>query len=150
MTADEVLRALSLEPHPEGGFFRETHRAADSTAIYYLLTRESFSAMHKVGKDEVFHFYLGDPVEQLRLFPGGNGERVVIGTDLAAGMRPQAVVPRGVWQGARLVTGGMRGWALLGCTVAPAFDFADFELGKRDDLTARFPAFRDDIARLTR
>ena len=82
--------------------------------------------------DEIFHFYLGDPVEMLQLLPDGRGKTVTIGLDLRAGMMPQVVVPRGVWQGSRLVAGGK--FALLGCTVAPGFDFADYEHGRRTDL----------------
>lgn len=156
MNAETIRRLLDLQPHPEGGFYRETYRGeargdrAVSTAIYFLLTRDSFSAMHRVKHDEMFHFYMGDPVEQLRLRPDGTGDIVTLGVDLEKGMRPQVLVPGGVWQGARLVTGSLRGWALLGCTVAPGFDFADFEMGRRDALVASHPAFADAITRLTR
>ena len=167
LTADEVKRLLSLRPLPEeGGFYAETYRSeaipaealpagpsgprSFGTAIYYLLTRESFSALHRLRFDEVFHFYLGDPVEQLHLRPDGGGRRVVLGQDLAAGMRPQVVVPRGVWQGARLLPGGRQGYALLGTTMAPGFDFADFERGDREGLIAAYPAFRYLIVELTR
>jgi predicted cupin superfamily sugar epimerase len=160
-----IIAALGLVPHPkEGGYFRETYRAAEmlappalggryagaravSTAIYYLLTPTTFSALHRLAGDEVFHFYAGDPVEQLRLFPDGRGEVVTIGNNLSSGMRPQTVVPRGVWQGARLVPGGR--YALLGCTVAPGFDYADYEHGGRHALSAAFPAFAGQIATLT-
>jgi predicted cupin superfamily sugar epimerase len=81
--------------------------------------------MHRLRSDEVFHFYLGDEVEMLQLWPDGTGRRVGLGSDLAAGMLPQTVVPQGVWQGSRLVRGGR--FALLGCTVSPGFDYADFE-----------------------
>lgn len=167
-TADEaaaIIARLGLEPHPrEGGWFRETYRAAETlapgalpprygaaraaaTAIYYLLTPTSFSALHRLASDEVFHFYAGDPVEQLQLYPDGTGATVVIGSDLAAGMRPQVVVPQGVWQGARLASGGR--YALLGCTVAPGFDYADYAGGERALLTQAYPAFAERIAALT-
>ena len=97
------------------------------TAIYYLLEPGTFSEMHKLKSDELFHFYAGDPVEQIQLFGSGAGERILLGSDLAAGQRPQVVVRRGVWQGARLVEGGA--WALLGCTVTPGFEYADYEEG---------------------
>lgn len=157
---------LGLAPHPaEGGFYAETYRsqervsrgglpsryAADrsfGTAIYYLLSPETFSEMHRLASDEVFHFYLGDAVEMLQLHPDGSGLVVTLGIDLAAGERPQVVVPRGVWQGARLVPGGRL--ALLGCTVAPGFDHADYEQGRREDLLRSHPAFRDRILSLTR
>jgi len=155
-TAERVIELLGLEPLPhEGGAFRETYRcplsipagavdghAADgprscSTQIYYLLRRGESSALHRVRSDEVFHHYLGDPVEQLRIDDGTpthaaggdvrSAELVTIGPDLEAGQRPQAVAPADVWQGARLGQ-GPAGYALLGCTVAPGFDWEDFEL----------------------
>ena len=165
MNADELIRLLKLKPHPEGGYFAETYRAAEalaaaalppryhgaralSTAIYYLLTDDSFSAMHRLKSDEVFHFYLGDPVEMLLLPPSGSGQVTSLGNDLSRGALPQLVVPAGVWQGARLKPGGR--FALLGCTVAPGFDFADFEVGPREALTRLYPDFADLISRLTR
>jgi predicted cupin superfamily sugar epimerase len=162
--AAAIINALGLVPHPkEGGWFRETFRAAEtlgaaafagryagpravSTAIYYLLTPTMFSALHRLASDEVFHFYAGDPVEQLRLHPGGRGEIVTIGNNLAAGQRPQVLVPRGVWQGARLVPGGR--YALLGCTVAPGFDYADYESANGASLAADYPEFSERIATL--
>src|SRR5262249_32092133 len=110
MTADEVIELLKLQPHPvEGGFFRETYRTADllagkgerrsiSTAIYYLLTPKTVSALHRLPGDEVFHFYAGDPVRMLQLWPDGTTRTLVLGTDLKAGQVPQLVVPGGVWQ----------------------------------------------------
>jgi len=166
VTAEEIQRILGLVPlEPEGGFFAETYRSTDvfaagsasggpsdaralATAIYYLLTPGTFSALHRLRSDEVFHFYLGDPVEMLQLEAPGVGRVITLGTDLAAGMRPQVVVPRGVWQGTRLVHGGRV--ALLGTTVSPGFDHQDFELGSRDELVARYPAHQDRILALTR
>jgi predicted cupin superfamily sugar epimerase len=163
--AAAIIARLGLAPHPrEGGYFRETYRAAETlaapalaaryggersvaTAIYYLLTPGTFSALHRLASDEIFHFYAGDPVEQLHLFPDGRGAVVTLGADWAAGLRPQAVVPRGVWQGARLAAGGR--YALLGCTVAPGFDYADYESGMRSALTATYPDFANWIAALT-
>src|SRR5262245_62207129 len=107
LTADDIVRLLDLQPLPgEGGLFRETYRSPLSTAIYYLLTPNRVSLMHRVRGDEVFHFYLGDPVEMLQLRTDGTGELVMLGTDLTAGMRPQIVVAGGVWQGAALRMGG--------------------------------------------
>ena len=141
MTADEIKRLLELHTLPhEGGWFHETYRAQTviparalpsaypsarhaGTAIYYLLTPDDISAMHRLPSDEVFHFYMGDPVQQLRLHDDGTAETVVLGTDLMKGQRPQATVLGNVWQGARLVEGGR--FALLGCTVSPGFDFDD-------------------------
>jgi predicted cupin superfamily sugar epimerase len=163
-TAAEVIALLDLEPLPgEGGYYRETYRSGDTlpatvlparyaapksagTAIYYLLTPDTCSALHRLPTDEVFHFYLGGPVRMLQLSPDGRGEVVTLGTDLAAGQRPQVVVPRGVWQGSFLVDGP---FALLGTTMAPGFDFCDYEPGDRDRLTTSHPAFADLIRRLT-
>src|SRR5262249_25140359 len=145
-------------------FFRETYRAAESlaaaalperyaggrahsTAIYYLLTPTTFSALHRLASDEVFHFYAGDPVRMLQLFPDGTGRTVVLGPDVARGLNPQLVVPRGVWQGSRLEPGGA--YALLGCTVAPGFDYQDYEGARRQDLLHSYPAFATLIQELT-
>ncbi|MBS1904736.1 MAG: cupin domain-containing protein [Bacteroidetes bacterium] len=165
LTAKDVIELLELEPlEPEGGYFRETYRThetiaksglpvryksnrAFSTAIYYLLTPDTFSALHTVASDEIFHFYLGDTVEMLQLLPNGFGRIVKIGTDLAAGERPQVIVPHGTMQGCRLANGGS--FALMGCTVAPGFDYEDFALGNRDRLIEAYPAFSAQIERLT-
>ena len=165
-TADDLISLLGLRPHPtEGGYFAETYRCDESladrclpegyhgarpvsTAIYYLVTPQSFSAMHQLRSDEVFHFNLGDPVDMLQLRPDGSGRVVTLGSDIRGGMRPQVVVPRGVWQGTRLHANGS--FALLGTTVAPGFDFADYEDGDRDRLVAAYPDFADAITALTR
>jgi predicted cupin superfamily sugar epimerase len=159
MTADEIIEFLKLQPHPvEGGFFRESYRSADSldrkgdrrsisTAIYYLLTPGMVSALHRLPGDEVFHFYAGDPVRMLQLWPDGSTRTLVLGTDLKAGQAPQLVVPGGVWQGSVLVDGGS--WALLGATMAPGFDYADYVGGNRAEMMARYPAEARMIERLT-
>jgi predicted cupin superfamily sugar epimerase len=164
-TTEELIRLLQLQPHPrEGGHFRETYRSTDlhpasalpphyrspraaSTAIYYLLTPNTCSALHRLGSDEVFHFYLGSAVRMLQLFPDGQGKEVILGPDLLEGQSVQVVVPRGVWQGSVLEPGG--DFALLGCTVAPGFEYADYESGNRAELMARYPAFAELITRLT-
>jgi uncharacterized protein len=156
--ARAVVTALGLAPHPEGGFFRETFRAplvvgaaqgprAASTAIYFLLPAGAFSALHRVRSDEVWHHYDGDPVELYTLNDDGEARVVRLGCDLARGDRPQMVVPAGVWQAA--VPVGKR-FSLCGCTVAPGFEFADFEMPPRAELLARFPAARELVERLTR
>jgi predicted cupin superfamily sugar epimerase len=165
-SAKEIQGLLKLQPLPvEGGYFAETYRSkftltqrslasgcpgerALSTAIYYMLTPDTFSAMHRLKGDEVYHFYLGDPAEMLILKPDGSGETLLMGQDIASGMRLQQVVPGGVWHGSRLVPGGK--FALLGTTMAPGFDPADFELGARGELIARYPAYAELIAVLTR
>jgi predicted cupin superfamily sugar epimerase len=119
-----------------------------STAIYYLLEPNTCSALHRVASDEIFHFYLGDPVEMLQLLPDGSSKVVLIGSDIEKGMVPQIVVPQGVWQGSRLVNGGR--FALLGCTVSPGFDFADYESGSRHLLIEAYPDCKGMICALTR
>lgn len=165
--AEELIRLLHLEPLPrEGGWYRETHRSAlhlpasvlgpryraarsASTAIFYLLTSGTFSALHRLPTEEVFHFYLGDPVEMLQLGPAPqDGGRIdTLGPDILAGQHVQAVVPAGVWQGSVLRSGGA--FALMGTTMTPGFDFADYEAADRDDLIAAFPDFREKITLLT-
>jgi hypothetical protein len=157
--ARALVEALGLAPHPEGGFFRETFRApaivassgrpwrAASTAIYFLLPEGSFSAFHRVSSDEVWHFYDGAPLELHTLDEAGEHQVARLGRDLARGERPQLVVPAGVLQAA-VPLGGP--YTLVGCTVAPGFDFADFELPPRADLLARFPGHADVVRSLTR
>lgn len=165
ISADELKALLHLEPHPrEGGWFRQTWKAEDTlphsalparypgprsagTAIYYLLEPNNFSEMHRLQSDEVFHFYLGDPVEMLQLYPDGAGRQILLGTDVAGGEWPQVVVPKGIWQGSRLIPGGRL--ALLGCTVSPGFEYEDYESGQRDDLIRTWPDWRDLIHALT-
>ena len=120
---------------------------ANRTAIYYLLEPGNFSEIHRLKSDEVFHFYAGDAVEMLQLLPSG-GRKIVIGNDLIRGERPQVTVARGVWQGSRLIEGGL--WALLGCTVSPGFEFEDYETGDREELCAEWPEFDSEIRALTR
>lgn len=162
LSAEDVIRILELEPLTiEGGYFRETYRAMEQfsppgysgprsiyTAIYYLLTPETFSQMHMVPGEEIFHFYLGDPVEMLQIALDGSAQVVLLGMDIARGMQPQHVVPGGYWQGARLREGGR--FALLGTTMSPGFDYADFQTGGRDDLLRKFPQHSDMLRALTR
>ena len=155
LSAKQVQELLNLQPlRIEGGYFSEMYRSklmlsqrslapgysgerALSTAIYYMLTPDTRSIMHRLKGDEVYHFYLGDPVEMLLLKREGMGERVLLGQDIVSGMRLQHVVRAGAWQGSRLAPGGT--FALMGTTMAPGFDPADFEIGMRDELSARYP-----------
>jgi uncharacterized protein len=153
---DELVKLLELAPHPEGGFYKETWRAAltvqtprgprsAGTSIYYLLPRGSFAAWHRVASDEVWHFYEGHPLE-LYLLEAGRLERVVLGREVARGERPQVVVPAGVWQAA--VPRGE--YTLCGCTVAPGFDFADWELPPAEQLVALYPEHAELFRQLCR
>ena len=146
-TADDIIRRFQLQPHPvEGGYFRETYRSPHSTAIYYLLKPGHVSELHVLPSDEVYHFYLGSPLRMLQLWPDGSGREVLIGSDLAAGHVPQLVVPAGVWQGSRLDGDG---FALVGCTMAPGFDYSGYRNAPRAELNAKWPAFAAQIAELT-
>jgi predicted cupin superfamily sugar epimerase len=160
--AEAVIRALSLEPHPEGGFYREIFRSllkigglphvgsvrSASTSIYYLLPAGSFSALHAVQhSDEVWHHYAGDPVDLHTIDRTGLHAVHRLGNDIVAGERPQHVVAAGTWQAA--IPRGAR-YALLGCTVAPGFDFLDFEMPSREELMGKFPLLSSVIEMLTR
>lgn len=161
---DALVRTLGLAPHPEGGFYKETYRAAltlakdalpgtfagaraASTAIYYLLRRGDFSALHRIASDEVWHFYAGSALTVHCLSDEGEAHAIRLGARVHEGEAPQAVVRAGTWFGARVEAGA---YALVGCTVSPGFDFADFEMGERAALVARFPAHRALIESLTR
>jgi len=147
MDAESMIQLLRLEPLTfEGGWYRETYRSPLSTAIYFLLTDATFSRFHRLRSDEIYHFYLGDPVELFVLAPDGTGVRHILGTDLATGARPQLVVPADHWQASRLLPGGRA--ALLGTTMAPGFNLADFVAGDRAALSADYPDWRDAIAAL--
>ena len=160
MTAEEIKSLLRLAPHPiEGGFFRQTYMSEVSvallrgvrpygTAIYYLLEAGTFSEMHVLASDEIFHFYLGDPVEMLQLHPDGGSAVMRLGPDLSAGQNVQVVVPGGVWQGTRLIGDGK--WALLGCTVTPGFDYSDYRSGTSGELVRTWPEQAERIRALTR
>jgi predicted cupin superfamily sugar epimerase len=164
-TAAEWITALGLEAHPEGGFYRETHRAparigtcclgsefdgprAISTSIYYLLEGSDFSSLHRIRSDEVWHHHAGGSLTIHRIEPGGDYRAETLGLDPHREGTPQVVVPAGCWFGATVNDAGT--YCLAGCTVAPGFDFRDLEIGRRDDLVRRFPAHREIIERLTR
>lgn len=164
---EEIVSRLRLQKHPEGGFFAETHRdvkrveAEDrpgvwrpaSTAIYYLLGKRDFSALHRIASDEAWHFYEGSPLRVTRIAPDGSLSHVVLGTDLDAGQVHQAVVPAGHWFGAKLEGEDSldeHAYALVGCTVSPGFDFEDFELADATALTRQFPEHENLIKSLTR
>jgi predicted cupin superfamily sugar epimerase len=156
---EEVIERLGLEPHPEGGYFRETFRSSRhligdtsprsaSTAIYFMLPAGAFSAFHVIhSADEIWHHYQGEPVEIHTVSASGEATLAILGGELDLGQRPQIVVPAGTLQAA--VNPGAR-FALCGCTVTPGFDFADFAIPSRDELLARFPQHENLIRRFTR
>ena len=166
MTAEEVKQLLKLEPLAiEGGFFRETYRSrwhvsaeylpdgirgsrSIGTAIYYMITPDTFSALHRLPGTEVFHFYAGDPVVMLQLCPDGSSRTVMLGSDLLKGHEPQVVVRGHVWQGCRLAGGGE--WALMGTTMSPGFDYADYENADREQLCAQYPEAAEHIKAYTK
>ena len=169
LTASDVKALLNLQPHPrEGGWYIRTWESEDllapaafpdaryatprrtSTAIYYLLEPHTFSEMHVLQSDEIFHHYLGSAVEMLQCFPDGASKRILLGKDIAAGELLQAVVPRGVWQGSHLLKPDEpNAWALLGCTVSPGFEFEDYADAPRATLLARWPHERALLEKLT-
>ena len=169
ITIDQIIELFHLKPlDDEGGLFAETYRSSDvifpselpwrfprmekafGTAILYLLTSDdnSFSRLHQLITDEVFHFYLGDAVEMLLLFPDGTSDKIILGQDIIAGEHVQYVVPRDVWQGSQLMEGGQ--FALLGTTMVPGFDPSDYKKSDREELVNKFPQEADLIRRLTR
>lgn len=163
ITAQELIKLYNLEPHPEGGYFRETYRAEGtiekdglpkkfkgarnySTAIYFLLPEGAKSKFHRLQSDEVFHFYLGGPLTVVQIAPDGKVLKTVMGPDVGAGQKLQHVVPAGHWFGAYPNPGAS--FSFIGTTVAPGFDFQDFELGRRAELLKQFPQAREVIERL--
>jgi predicted cupin superfamily sugar epimerase len=160
--ARELIERLGLTPHPERGFYVESYRAplavaapphggarAASTAIYFLVTRaQPTTYLHRLRSDEVFHLYEGGPLDVLLLRDGDPGRVARLGLDVSAGQRPQLVIPAGTWFAVELAEAVTH--CLFGCTVAPGFDFADFELSQGPELAARFPAHAARIARMTR
>ena len=158
------IKKLSLEAHPEGGYYRQTYRAdlvltkdalpqefmgarAASTAIYFLLEGENFSAFHRLRSDEVWHFYVGSTLVVHEIDQHGRYSEILLGSDPGAGEALQAVVKAGCWFASRLQDG--KSFALVGCTVAPGFEFEDFEMAKRSELARAYPQYREAIERLT-
>ena len=160
--ARELIDRLGLMPHPERGFYVETYRAplevgglphggarAASTAIYFLVTREQPTTyLHRLKSDEVFHLYEGGPLDVLLLGAASDGEVRRLGLDVAGGERPQLIIAAGTWFAVELAAGASH--CLFGCTVAPGFDFADFELAQGPELAARYPVHEARIARMSR
>ncbi len=160
----EIIKELDLKPHPEGGYFKETYRSEGkinedslysnyngkrnyATCIYFLLTSDTFSAFHKIKQDEIWHFYEGSPISLHTISENGNHSEYIIGCDFDKGQTPQLVVPGGHFFGARVIN--KSGYALVGCTVSPGFDFSDFELPSRKELISKFPQYQELITELT-
>ncbi|MGP0019337.1 MAG: cupin domain-containing protein [Candidatus Sulfotelmatobacter sp.] len=163
--AKRWIEKLQLEAHPEGGYFRRTYKAdltlakealpagfkgprAASTAIYFLLEGKNFSAFHRLRSDEVWHFYTGEPLVVHVIEPDGKYSSILLGRDLEVGEVLQAVVRAGCWFASHVAD--WKSFAVVGCTVAPGFDFEDFEMGKRAELVAKYPQHRQLVERLTR
>lgn len=164
MTAQEIIDKLNLQEHPEGGYFKETYRSEGmipeasleekykgdrnhSTGIYFLLTSEKFSAFHKINQDEMWHFYKGTSLKLHTISADGHYSFVIIGNDLEKGELPQHTVKGGDWFAAEVID--PNSYTLVGCTVAPGFDFADFVLPSKAELTSLFPQHQEVINKLT-
>ena len=162
---NEIFDELDLAPHPEGGFFRETYRSAGeinsdslepeysgnraySTCIYFLLTSAEFSAFHRILQDEIWHFYDGSPIRLHMISESGEYTQHIIGRNFSHGEKPQLIVPGGSWFASEVMD--KDSYSLVGCTVAPGFNFDDFELVSRSKLTGLFPEHEQIIASFTR
>ena len=165
LSAKDIIEKLSLVPlEGEGGFFKQTFKdsllvssnelksaannRAASTAIYYLITQNNFSAFHRLPQAEVLHFYLGSPVEMVQITSAGTVKRLILGPQITKNQHLQVVVPQNTWQASCLVEGGE--WAILGATVSPGFEFEDMEVASRLKLIALYPNLKDTINRFTR
>jgi predicted cupin superfamily sugar epimerase len=161
---DHIIKELKLEPHPEGGYFKETYRSLGtindenleagyegkrnySTCIYFLLTSDNFSAFHRIKQDEIWHFYDGSPIRLHILTALGIHSVHIIGRDFKNGETPQIVVPGGCWFAAEVIN--KNSYSLVGCTVSPGFNFKDFELKSRQELVSLFPDKEELISKLT-
>ncbi|MDO8644098.1 MAG: cupin domain-containing protein [bacterium] len=157
---EDLVKLYEMKPHPEGGFFKETYRSSGvipknglpekfkgdrsySTAIYYLLSEGGKSKLHRLVTDEMFHFYLGDPLTVVEIRPDGKVLKTIVGPDVIAGQKVQHVIPAGHWFGA-FVNPGSR-YSFIGCTVAPGFDFEIFEMGNKEELLKQFPQAKKEI-----
>lgn len=162
---ESLIKNLELKPHPEGGYYKETYRSEGfishqsiqdtfngdrsySTGIYFLLTSDTFSALHRIKQDEMWHFYDGGTLLVHVITAEGNYYKITLGKDFENGEVPQAVVPAGAWFGASVKN--KDDFSFVGCTVSPGFDFNDFELAKEKELLLRYPKYSTIIKALTR
>jgi hypothetical protein len=160
---EQIIKKLALSPHPEGGYFRETYRNSNkinqntlkshffsnrnlATAIYFFLEFPDFSAWHRLKADEMWHFYLGEPLTLYILSKSNEITKITLGQDIIAGQHLQYLIPGGDWFAAQ----PQKGWSLTGCTTAPGFDFADFELGEASKLLKTFPQHAQIIKKYCR
>jgi len=155
---EDIIKKFHLQPHPEGGFYREVYRSEEvfqkgnrerniSTAIYYFLEGKDFSAFHRIKSDEIWHFYSGATLEIVEINPQGKLVNHLLGSDFR-NCEPQIIIPAGSWFAARLKDENT--FAFVGCTVAPGFDFRDFEMAQRTDLIKQYPVLKETIVKLTR
>lgn len=163
ISVSDLVEIYNLQPHPEGGYYKETYRSAGtipggalpghggdrsySTGIYFLLPESSTSKLHRIKSDEIWHFYLGGPLTIVQISPGGKVEKVTLGQDIKSGHKVQYTVPAGYWFGAYPNPGS--NYSFVGCTVAPGFDFTDFEMGSREQLLKEYPQAKEVIEHLT-
>ena len=166
VTAEQIIKFFGMKPlQGEGGYYVETYRAKEKipeaflpgrytgerdfgTAILYLITTDKCSRLHRVKSDEIYHFYLGEPITMLQLHADRSSEVITLGPDIMNGQHVQVTVPAGSWQGCLLNEGGR--FALMGTTITPGFEFRDFESGRREELLKRYPNQGDLIIKLTR
>lgn len=165
LTKEELIQHLDLQPHPEGGYFKETYRSLYSipngvlqgnhvgdrsygTGIYFLLTADTFSAFHRIEQDELWFFHQGAPIELHMISPEGDHSVHIIGNDIINGQQPQLLVPRTYWFAAKVVEEGE--FSLVSCTVSPGFDFRDFILPSREEMTLAYPQHAAIIRQFTR
>jgi predicted cupin superfamily sugar epimerase len=162
MKAEDIIKVLDLVPlEGEGGYYRETYKSPNrftntalpqgssgahslSTCIYYLITPDSFSGMHRLPTDEIWHFYMGDIAEQIQILPNGEIKIITMGTQILAGEVPQLIVPANAWQSTRLAAGGK--FALFGTTMSPGFEFSDYRAANKELLIQQYPAHKDLIS----
>ncbi|ASW75451.1 hypothetical protein IQ37_02700 [Chryseobacterium piperi] len=159
MTPEKLVDILKLEPHPEGGYYKETYRSEQvltleggnsrnvSTAIYYLLENENKSSFHRIKSDELWFFHQGEPLE-IVFIKDGKLHTIILGNSLENGEVPQAIIEANVWFAAKISEG--KGYSLVSCTVAPGFDFLDFELAERNTLLQQYPDLNNVIKEFTR
>jgi predicted cupin superfamily sugar epimerase len=160
ISSKSLIKNFDLKKHPEGGYFKEIYRSSEAipkralpsrykssrsfcTSIYFLLPSGAVSRLHRIASDEIWHFYMGRPLELIQISTEGIIDRIILGQDIAAGQRLQHVVPAGNWFGARPMRGS--GYSFVGCTVAPGFDFADFAAADEKALSRKFPHLQKEI-----